>query len=159
MSISQLVPSKDAELALLEESQSEGRAIKTGELVKRSIKHFPQLTPSELQRRTPSGSPWWPGRFRFDLNRLKKRGEMRSPTKGYWEITSPGIQRLTGSSQPSAQQVQKLSRSERKVPDLIIETAKAIKKGEIPARITIGKGSFTVKFGKDIKKTEIAVTK
>lgn len=159
MSISQLVPLEEAEMALLEESQSEGKAIKTGELVKRAIKHFPQLTSSELQRRTPSGFSWWPGRFRFDLDRLKKKDEMRSPSKGYWEITSPGIQRLAGSSQPSIQKVQNLSKSDKKVLDLIVETAKAVKKEEIPAIIAMGKGVFTIKLGKDIKKTKVLMTK
>lgn len=159
MSISKLVPLGEAEMALLEEAQSEGKAIKTGELIKRAIKHFPQLTHSELQRRTPSGTPWWPGRFRFDLNRLKKKGEIRSPSKGYWEITSLGIQRLAGSSQPSTQQVKNLSKSDKEVLDLIVETAKAVKKEQVPARITMGKGVFKIKLGKDIKKTKILVVK
>ncbi len=159
MSISKLVPLEEAEMALLEESQREGKAIKTGELVKRAIKHFPQLTLSELQRRTPSGFSWWPGRFRFDLDRLKKRGEMSSATKAYWEITNLGIQRLAGPGQPSAKQIQNLSKSDKKVLDLIVETAKAVKKEEVPARITMGKGVFTIKLGKDIKKTKVLVAK
>ena len=95
MSISQLVPIKEAETTLLDELHNEGGPVKTGILVKRSIKRFPaKLTPSELRRKTPSGTPWWPGRFRYDLNRLKKKGETYSPIKGHWEITGLGCLRL-----------------------------------------------------------------
>lgn len=95
MSISQLVPIKEAETALLDELQNEGGSVKTRVLVRRSIKRFPtELTPSELQRKTPSGTLWWPGRFRYDLNRLKKKGETYRPAKGYWEITELGSRRL-----------------------------------------------------------------
>ena len=159
MSISQLVPLKEAETALLQESLSEGKVIKTGELVCRAFKHFPQLTPSELQRRTPSGTLFWPGRFRYDLDRLKKKGEAINPVKGFWEITSLGIQRLTGSSKPSVQQVQKLSKSERKVMDLIVESVKAIKDGEVPATVIMKEGEFTIKLGEDIKQTKVLITK
>lgn len=159
MSISQLVPLKEAETALLQESLSEGKVIKTGELVRRAMKHFPQLTPLELQRRTPSGTLFWPGRFRYDLDRLKKKGEAINPVKSFWKITGLGIQRLTGSSQPSAQQVQKLSKSEGKVMDLIVEAAKSIKNGEVPATVIMKEGEFTIKLGKDIKQTKVLIVK
>lgn len=97
MSISQLVPRQEAEMALLEELRKEGRLSKTGECVGEAIEHFPQLTPAELQRRTPSGTIFWPGRFRFDLDRLKKRRYATNPVKGFWEITDRGIKRLNGS--------------------------------------------------------------
>lgn len=84
---------------------------------------------------------------------------MRNPSKGYWEITSLGIQQLAGSSQPSAEQVRNLSKSDKEVLDLIVETAKAVKKEEVPARITMGKGVFKITLGKDIKKTKILVVK
>lgn len=87
MSISQLVPSKDAEEALLEELNIGGKVTKTGELVEKAMRHFPQLGPDELRRRTPSGTRWWPGRFRFDIDRLKIKGDVTSPSKGYWQIT------------------------------------------------------------------------
>jgi restriction endonuclease Mrr len=95
MSISQLVPRQEAEMALIEELRKESRVSKTGKCVGEAINHFPQLTPAELQRRTPSGTLFWPGRFRFDLDHLKKRGYATNPVKGYWEITDTGIQRLS----------------------------------------------------------------
>lgn len=159
MSISQLVPLKEAEIALLEELQSEGKAVMTGELVRRSIKHFPQLTPSELQRRTPSGSLWWPGRFRFDLNRLKKKGEVRSPVKGCWEITNIGIQRLSSPIQPPEREVVKLSKAKRQLLDCLVETVEAVKAGEIPAIVYSKNGEYTVKLGRHIKETKIVVGK
>ena len=94
MSISQLVPRQEAEMALLEELRKEGRLSRTGKSVGEVIKRFPQLTPAELQRRTPSGTIFWPGRFRFDLDHLKKRGYATNPVTGFWEITDRGIERL-----------------------------------------------------------------
>jgi len=96
MSISQLVPRQEAEMALLEELRKEGRLSRTGKSVGETIKRFPQLTPAELQRQTPSGTIFWPGRFRFDLDHLKKRGYATNPVKGFWEITDRGIERLNG---------------------------------------------------------------
>ena len=97
MSISQLAPRDEAELALLEEMQKEGKPVKTGELVGRAIRHFSGLTLAELQRRTPSGTVFWPGRFRFDLDHLKKRGHAANPVKGFWEMTDWRVERLNGS--------------------------------------------------------------
>ncbi len=103
MSISHLVPRQEAEMALLDELRKEGKFSKTGKSVGEAIKHFPQLTPAELERRTPSGTIFWPGRFRFDLDHLKKRGYATNPVKGFWEITNFGAERLKGSqSQLSA---------------------------------------------------------
>ena len=97
MSISQLAPRDEAQLALLDEMQKEGKPVKTGESVARAIKHFPQLTPTELRRRTPSGTIFWTGRFRFDLDHLKKRGYATNRVKGFWEITDLGTKRFKGS--------------------------------------------------------------
>jgi len=96
MSISQLVPRQEAEMALLEELRKEGRLSRTGKSVGEAIERFPQLTPAELQRQTPSGTIFWPGRFRFDLDHLKKRGYATNPVKGFWEITDRVIERLNG---------------------------------------------------------------
>lgn len=159
MSISQLVPLKEAEIALLEELQRERKAIKTGELMRRVVKHFLQLTPSELQRRTPSGSLWWPGRFRFDLDRLKKKGEVRSPVKGCWEITNVGIQRLSNPVKPPERDVVTLSKAQRYLLDCLVETVEAVKAGEIPATVYSKDGEYTVKLGRHIKETKIVVGK
>jgi hypothetical protein len=97
MSISRLVPRQEAEMALLEELRKEGKLSETGKSVGEAIKHFPQLTPAELQRRTPSGTIFWPGRFRFDLDHLKKRGYATNPVKSFWGITDLGTERLKGS--------------------------------------------------------------
>jgi restriction endonuclease Mrr len=97
VSISRLIPRQEAEMALLEELRKEGKLSGTGKSVGEAIKHFPQLTPAELQRRTPSGTIFWPGRFRFDLDHLKKRGYATNPVKGFWEITDLGTEQLKGS--------------------------------------------------------------
>jgi len=145
MNISGLVPLRGAELALLKELQNEGRSIKTGELVRRAMGHFPQLTRSELRRRTPSGTLWWPGRFRYDLDRLKKRGEVRIPRRGYWEITEAGAQ---------AKPV--LTQLESEYLDFIEEVIHDIRTGKVPARITTKADGFAVKLGKHIKETTLA---
>lgn len=159
MSISQLVPLKEAEIALLEELQREGKTIETGELVRRVIKRFPQLTPSELQRRTPSGSLWWPGRFRFDLDRLRKQGEVRSPVKGCWEVTNVVIQRLNSPVKSLEREVVKLPKAQRHLLDCLVETVEAVKAGEIPATVYSKDGEYTVKLGRHIKETKIVVGK
>jgi len=156
MSISQLVPLEEAEMMLLEELQSEGKAAKTGDLVKRAMKRFPKLTKLELGRRTPSGTLWWPGRFRFDLDRLKKKGEVSTPTKGYREITSLGVQRLNGSNLSA---VHKLSKSERKTLDLAVEYTEAMKAGEIPGIVIMKESELTIKVGRKIKRTQVIVAK
>ena len=94
MSISQLAPREEAQLALLDEMQKEGKPIRTGESVTRAIKHFPQLTPTELQRRTPSGTIFWTGGVVFDLDHLKKRGHATNLVRGFWEITELGTKRF-----------------------------------------------------------------
>ena len=43
--------------------------------------------------------------------------------------------------------------------DLIVESAKAIKDGEVPATVIMKKGEFTIKLGKDIKQTKVLITK
>ena len=151
MSISRLVPLREAESALLEEMRDEGRSVRTGELVERSIKHFSvKLTPSELQRRTPSGTFWWPGRFRYDLDRLKKKGEAIRPAKGYWKITELGCRRLTGP---------KLFDSKKEFLDLAEEVIQAIKAGEVTAIIQLNGAGFTVELGRHIKETQIVLRK
>jgi len=88
VSISGLVPGGNREAALLEEIEKESGRAETGVLVDRAIGRFlDKLTPLELARTTPSGTLWWPGRFRFDLDALKKKGKVRRPEKGCWELT------------------------------------------------------------------------
>ncbi len=155
MAISSLVPWREAERVLLEELQKEGRPIKTGELTKRAIARFPTLTPEELQRRTPSGTKWWAGYFRFVLNLLRKKGETRRPAKGYWEVTKLGGQRLTASGQLPHPQEPKLSVHEKELLDLFQEILRSIENGEITAIITTKRDGFTVELGEHIKETMI----
>ncbi len=157
MSISQLAPRGDAELALLEEMQGEGKPIKTGELAARAMKRFPELTTTELKRRTPSGTLFWPGRFRFDLNNLKKKGQAANPVRGHWEITGLGIQRLAGESPAPGRYLQGLSTTQRKVVQLLLDTVTAVKRGEVAARIRMKESGFTIKLGKHIKQTTVEV--
>lgn len=155
MSISQLAPRDKAELALLKEMQKEGKPIKTGELVARAIKHFPKLTPAELQRRTPSGTLFWPGRFRFDLNSLKRKGQATNPTKGHWEVTRPGIQRLGRAATPAARRDPRLAKAIEEALKIISDTVKAIKRDEVQATIKLGKNEMTIRLGKEIKETTL----
>jgi restriction endonuclease Mrr len=89
-------------MALLQELSKGDEPIETGTAVEKAIGHFPQLTSAELKRRTPSGTLFWPGRFRFDLDHLKKQGYAANPSRGFWEITNLGIQRLNGSKPSSS---------------------------------------------------------
>jgi hypothetical protein len=155
MSISQLVPREDAELALLEEMQKEGKPIKTSELVARAIKHFPQLTPAELQRRTPSGTMFWPGKFRFYLDDLKKTGQASNRVKGYWEITSMGRQRLAKPASPPTRPDPRMAKSLKEALSIISETVKAIKRDEVKAIIRIKDNEMTIRLGKEITETTL----
>jgi hypothetical protein len=155
MSHSQLVPREDAELALLEEMQKEGKPIKTGELVERALKHFPKMTPAELQIRTPSGSLFWPGRFRFDLNSLKKNGQAFNRVKGYWEITSAGRQRLAKPASPPTLPDPRLAKSLKEALSIISETVKAIRRDEVKAIIRIRGNEMTIRLGKQITETTL----
>jgi restriction endonuclease Mrr len=153
MSISGLISIKEREDALIEEAQKEGKPIKTSDLLDRVLKRFSQLTLLELQRRTPSGSLWWRGCFRFDLDRLKKKGMMRNPAKGYWKVTSPGNQTVSNLS---------FSASNSKIPNLKKETCalvqkvtRSIGKDQVKGRITVGSGKLIVEIGDHIKETEI----
>ena len=95
MSISQLIPKKEREEALLEEIFNHLGPAPTGRVVGQVINRFrDRLTPLELRRLTPCGSLWWPGCFRLDLNSLKKRGEAWRPEYGYWEITNVGVRKF-----------------------------------------------------------------
>ena len=95
MSISAKVPRSEAEVVLLEELGEAGGSLDTKTLVARSIGHFPTLTQRELERRVNGREPWWPGRFGFDLNSLKHKGEARNPEKGQWAISEQGRQRVS----------------------------------------------------------------
>ena len=87
-SINSLVPNKDAQLVLLWELYKRGGEGDTGYIVDRAMVHFPVLqAPTELNRETPSGRPWWPGRFRYDLASLGKNNEAQNIRRGSWRIT------------------------------------------------------------------------
>ena len=94
-SINSLVPREEAELALLRELCMCGGEGDTGYIVERSIARFPILqTASELNRETPTGRPWWAGRFRFYLSDLRRVGEVENIRRGTWRITAKGMERL-----------------------------------------------------------------
>lgn len=89
------VPKDDAELALLWELYKAGGELDTCDLVERAMSHFPILERQEERDcTTPSGRPWWPGRFRLNLADLKKRGEVVNIKHGRWGITEKGRNRL-----------------------------------------------------------------
>lgn len=92
-----MVPKEAAELALLRVMYNAGpeKALPTGYIVKKAIEYFPNLqTPTEQSRETPSGKPWWEGRFRFLLTALKRKGEAVNVREGFWRITDKGIERV-----------------------------------------------------------------
>lgn len=139
MSISSIVPIRDREEALQDELRKEGKPVETGILTKRVLSRFPsQLTPAELDRVTPSGYPWWPGCIRLDLNRLQKKGKVRSPGKGFWEINSDGISESTKN---------KLDKINRQSLSLLSEAVKSAKSG-VPFSISIKGSEFILKLGK-----------
>ncbi len=144
MSISGIVPIRDREEALQEELRNEGKPMKTRVLTKRVLNRFAsKLTPAELDRVTPSGYPWWPGCIRLDLDRLQKKGKVRSPGKGYWEIDDDNISESTK---------RKLDKLTRRSLNLLDEAVRSAKSGEVPVSISIKGGEFTLKLGKQIKK-------
>ena len=89
MSISGAVPIRDREKAILAELRKEAKPVKTGILTKRALARL-GLSDTERDRKTPGGYPWWTGCIRLDLDRMRKHGEVRRPTKGYWGIVRTG---------------------------------------------------------------------
>ncbi len=141
MSISSLIPISEREEALLDELRQEGKPLKTRILVERVFHRFPhKLTPTELGRKTQSGYPWWPGCFRLDLNRLKKRGKVRRPSEGYWEI-------VDDSSNPTKPKLDKFS---RRALNILEEVIRGAKSGDVPVSITIKGNEFMIKVGQNI---------
>lgn len=95
MSVNSLVPNDEAEIAILWELVMIGGDADTAYIVNRSMKHFPILQSAEEHNRmTPAGHLWWPGRFRFDLTSLKRKGQAVNVRRGYWKITRAGLQRI-----------------------------------------------------------------
>ena len=140
MSISSLIPISEREDALLDELRKEGKPLKTGILVERVFRRFPhKLTPNERGRKTQSGYPWWPGCFRLDLNRLKKRGKVRRPSEGYWEI-------VDDSSNPTKPKLDKFS---RRAISILEEVIRGAKSGDVPVSITIKGNEFMIKVGQN----------
>jgi restriction endonuclease Mrr len=95
MSISSLVPNDEAEKAILRELAMIGGDADTAYIVNRSMEHFPVLQrPEEKTRITPAGHLWWPGRFRFNLTYLKRKGLVVNERRGRWRITNEGRRRI-----------------------------------------------------------------
>ena len=141
MSISSLIPISDREEALLDELRKEGEPLKTGILIERVFHKFPhKLTLAELGRKTRSGYPWWPGCFRLDLNRLKKRGKVRRLSEGYWEIVNDG-------SNPTKPKLDKFT---RRALNILEEVIRGAKSGNVPVSITIKDNEFTIRLGENI---------
>ena len=89
------MPNKEAELALLEELYKASGKLDTATLVSRAMSHFPQIqTPEELNRETPSGHPWWRGRFGFDLSNLGRDKDTINVKRGWWRISNQGMRRI-----------------------------------------------------------------
>lgn len=100
--ISAKAPRAQAKIVLLGEMEKAGGGLDTRTLVTNAMARFPELTSTELRRKVNGREPWWPGRFRFDLNSLKRKGEARNPKKGWWEISPKGRQRLSSVRLPPA---------------------------------------------------------
>ena len=139
MSISSIVPIRDREEALQDELRRAGKPMKTRVLTKRVLSRFAsKLSPAELDRVTPSGYPWWPGCIRLDLNRLQRKGKVRSRSKGYWEVDNDGISESTQS---------KLDKLNRQSLSLLGEALKSAKSGDVPFSISIKGGEFIFRLG------------
>lgn len=95
MSESSKVPNIQAEVALLLEMSMTGSEVNTGYIVSKAMAYFQYLQTAEAKnKKTPSGRPWWPGRFRFDLTNLKRLGEAENVVRGHWRITQKGRDKL-----------------------------------------------------------------
>ena len=82
-------------LALLDELHKSGCELDTDTLIARAIAHFPALsTPAESNREEPSGRPWWPRRFRFELKILHDRGDVIDIKNDRWKISDTGLHHL-----------------------------------------------------------------
>ena len=81
---------------------------------------------------------------------MRKHGEVRRPTKGYWEIVDGAGK---SSSKPWPDKYSK------RALNILADIIRNVKSGEIPALIIMKGGEFTVKIGKDIKETVIQVEK
>jgi hypothetical protein len=150
MSISSIIPISEREEALLDELRKEGKPLKTGILIKRVFRRFPlKLTRAELGRKTRSGYPWWSGCFRLDLNRLKKKGKVKRPSDGFWEIVDDS----TKSIKP------KPDKFTRRALNILEEIIRGAKSGEVPVSITMGDGEFKLKLGENIKHTTLELAK
>jgi hypothetical protein len=145
MSISGTVPIRNREKTIIQELKKEGKPVKTGELTKRVLARL-GLSAAERNRTTPGGYPWWSGCIRFDLDRMRKHGEVRRPTKGYWEIISGN-----GKTSPNPGP----DKYSRRALNILADIVRSVKSGEVQALITMKDGEFTVKIGEDIKKTSI----
>lgn len=77
---------------------------------------------------------------------MQEKGKVRRPSKGYWEIVDNNISGSTN---------HELDRLARRGLNLLDEVVRRAKSGEIPVYLTIKGGEFTVKLGKDIKKTTL----
>ncbi len=149
MSISGVVPIRDREKAILAELRKEAKPVKTGVLTTRALTKL-GLSPTEIKRKTPGGYPWWTGCIRLDLDRMRKHGEVRRPTKGYWEIVDGAGK---SSSKPWPDKYSK------RALNILADIIRNVKSGEVPALIIMKGGEFTVKIGKDIKETVVQVEK
>lgn len=147
MVISSIIPIGDREKAIQDELRSGGKPTRTGILINNVLGRL-GLPPSEWKRKTPSGYPWWPGCLRFDLDRLRKQGKVRRPSKGYWEIVDSD-NNLAAKPKPD-----KLSRQGLNILAGLIRDAKL---GNIPISVMIRDGEITMKFGENIKQTSIEV--
>ena len=97
MSRSVKVPKELAELTLLLELFLHDGKGHSRYIIYSAIARFPAIqTPEEKNWKTPSGAPWWRGRFSFDLSRLGDYGEVQNVRRGsgLWRITQKGRERL-----------------------------------------------------------------
>jgi len=114
------VPKSLAQLALLLELNLNGGEGDTGDIVASAMTRFPYLeSPEAVGMETPAGIPWWPGRFRFDLNDLKTSADAENVSHGHWRITHKGQIRLNR-EWATLQQYGLLKQSETVIDNIVV---------------------------------------
>ena len=75
--------------------------------------------------------------------------------KGFWEITTLGIQRLALTNVSSAKPTPNRNTVVKDATNLLFDAAKYIKHEDFPATIVIGTNEITIRLGENIKRTTV----
>jgi restriction system protein len=85
---------KDIEVPLLEVLVELGGKGKTTDIYPLVTKKFPEIKDEDLTETLPSGGFKWTNRIQWVRLSLINKGEMESPSRGFWAITDKGRKRV-----------------------------------------------------------------